>query len=137
MALTTDFIHATSPDVSRIGDYDLTYQGIVAIWLGLLGPDGQAGSLQSAAWANLRSHGVSREGSGSGASTPSRGPPPEYDADYNNAISKLNAIRTESGAMAAPGLHRLPHTDRAPQRRMMLAVCGENHTYDPMQEVNK
>lgn len=125
--------------MSRQGDYDLTYQGLYSIWSGLLGSDGRAEPFQSAAWANLRSHGVpiTREGSGSGASTPRRGPLPDHDADYNDAVSKINAARTASGSMSAPGSHRLPHTDRAPQRRMMLAVCGENHTYDTMQEVNK
>lgn len=105
--------------------------------MGLFGGDAKIDSHASAAWANLRTHASSRDGSGSGASTPRRGTPHEYDADYNAAIQRLNATRTAQGHIAAPGTHKLPHTERMPQRRMMLAVCGENYTYDTMAEVHR
>lgn len=106
--------------------------------MGLFGADAQVDAQGSTpAWASLRSHAVSRDGSGSGASTPRRSATHEYDAEYNAAIQRLNTLRTNQGHIAAPGNHRLPHTERIPQRRMMLAVCGENHAYDTMAEVHR
>lgn len=135
--LMADFVRATGPETSQDGRYDMTYQGLWSIWMGLFGTQARIDSLANAAWANLRSHAPSRDGSGSGASTPRRGTPHETDAEYNAAIQRLNVARMNQGHIAAPGNHRLPHTDRIPQRRMMLAVCGENHAYDTMAEVTR
>lgn len=124
-------MRATGPSASIKGHYDLTYQGLWAIWTGELS-SADSPNVSSAAWASLR--GIQPEAK-SGSSTPrhSEG----HDADYNAAIAKINALRTDSGSVGAPGSHRLPHTQRAPQRRMMLAICGENSGYDAMKEVDR
>lgn len=137
-----DFVQATNPEFSQYNGYDLTYQGLWPIWTGLLGAEGRDTSAPpSAALYTLRTHAVplpvSRDGSGSGASTPRRGTVDAHDAEYSSVIQSINAMRADAQAIAAPGSHRLPHTDKAPQRRMMLAVCGENHAYDTMEEVHR
>ncbi|BEI89570.1 uncharacterized protein CcaverHIS019_0209320 [Cutaneotrichosporon cavernicola] len=129
------FVRATGPEASQEGRYDLTYQGVWSIWTGLFGADARVEA--ATGWGGLRGGGGAAGGPGSGASTPRRGAPAEFDAEYNAAITRLNATRTLQSHIAAPGAHRLPHTDRMPQRRMMLAVCGENMAYDTMAEVHR
>jgi hypothetical protein len=121
-------VRATGPEASLDGRYDLTYQGLWSIWTGLFGAEARVEA--ATGWGG-------RLPSGSGASTPRHGTPSEFDAEYNAAITRLNSARTAQGHIAAPGSHRLPHTDRMPQRRMMLAVCGENYAYDTMAEVHR
>lgn len=123
------FVRATAPDVSIHSGYDMTYQGLWPVWTGQLGRESRDG-----AWAPPRpSNGSSsRHVSGSGKT-----PLEVLDAHYNVAIAHINAMRADVSAVAAPGNHRLPHSDRAPLRRMMLAVCGENHMYDTMEEVTR
>ena len=116
------FVRATGPSVSVRGSYDLTYQGLWAVWSGELGNESSAG------WTgSMRSVSSSSE----------KGGPPAHDAEYNAAVAKLNALRSDAGSVGAPGSHRLPHGSRAPQRRMMLAICGENSGYDAMKEVDR
>jgi len=140
--LTPDFVSATAPQVSRHAGYDLTYQGLWFIWTGQLGPDAREDATSGASgsgWPLRPQLGVpTPHGGGSGASTPRRAPAPPgdaHDAQYNAAVASLNALRADNNAVAAPGNHRLPHTEKSPQRRMMLAVCGEK--YDTMEEVNR
>ncbi|GMK59926.1 hypothetical protein CspeluHIS016_0901430 [Cutaneotrichosporon spelunceum] len=129
------FVHATAPEVSQEGRYDLTYQGLWSIWTGLFGAEARVEA--ATGWGGLRGGGAGDGGLESGASTPRRSTLTEFDSDYNAAVTRLNATRTLQGHVAAPGAHRLPHTDRMPQRRMMLAVCGENLAYDKMAEVHR
>lgn len=138
-----DFIGATAPEVSRHNGYDLTYQGLWPIWTGRLGPEGREETTAPLAWTGLKGGPLSaaqRESNGgSGASTPRRGHNAieVHDAEYTAAVAHINAMRADESAVAAPGSHRLPHTEKGPLRRMMLAVCGENHAYDTMEEVHR
>ncbi|TXT16066.1 hypothetical protein VHUM_00569 [Vanrija humicola] len=122
------FIQGTAPNLSIQGNYNLTYQGIWQIW------SGQVGAPPSINTSHL---GVGQREGGSAGSTPRRDVADLLDPDYTTAITKLNAARAMAGASSSPGNHKLPHTDKMPQRRMILAVCGENHAYETMAEVNR
>ncbi|WOO76939.1 SEH-associated protein 4 [Vanrija pseudolonga] len=139
-----EFIQGTASDISIQGNYNLTYQGIWPIWSGQIGaPPSLASSVPgSAAWTALRAHnnshlGVGQRDTGSAGSTPRRDAADLLDPDYTSAIAKINAARATAGASSSPGNHKLPHTEKMPQRRMILAVCGENHAYETMAEVNR
>jgi hypothetical protein len=138
--MPADFVRATTPDVSNYLGYNLTYQGLYSIWNGLGTVDGQpqrstVGLPHDSPHSLPHSH---THSPASGATTPRRaGTLDTHDAQYITAVAHINALRADKSAIAAPGSHRLPHTDRAPLRRMMLAVCGENHAYDTMEEVHR
>lgn len=135
IADSADFVHATTPDVSNYLGYNLTYQGLFPIWMGL----GSDATPPISGLPNKRDpHPHSHHSPASGATTPRRAATLDtHDAQYISAVAHINALRADKSAIAAPGNHRLPHTEKAPLRRMMLAVCGENHAYDTMEEVHR
>ncbi|KAL7418703.1 hypothetical protein Q5752_006386 [Cryptotrichosporon argae] len=149
-----EFVHhllqVMAPHQSRHGTYDLTYQGIWPIWSGQLTPPAP-----SPAYSALRSHPITRPASASASVDPGRraGRPlephsrdrealrrdkePDADPAYAAAVHAINMARTENGAPGGVGANRLPHTEKAAQRRMILALCGEEHMHAAMVEVNR
>jgi hypothetical protein len=52
---------------------------------------------------------------------------PEMEAGFNTAIEAINKVRNEEGHIGSTGSSKLPSTEYPGKRRMMLALCGENH----------
>ena len=98
----------------------------------------------SAAWTSLRNTQHQQLPSRSQlTSTPHTSSSPEStikgsepvlpDADFAAALEIINARRDQEEHRGKIGTSRLPRSDKVPQRRMILAVCGEREA----SEVNR
>lgn len=86
----------------------------------------------SAAWTSLRNNQLPTRSQSTPVDTPppgshygdgSREPLP--DADFAAAVETMNARRDADDHIGKVGKNRLPPSEKAAQRRMILAVCGE------------
>jgi hypothetical protein len=101
----------------------------------------------SAAWASLKSQtqphtpastaSPAPAGNSKAKPKPEAPPLPPLDPEWLSSISAINTARTEAGHIGAPGKHALPPGERAAMRRMILALCGENHDYGAFSEINR
>ena len=85
----------------------------------------------SAAWTSLRNTQLPSRSNSTPIATPSPPHPsdlnrePLPDADFAAAVETMNARRDVEEHIGRVGKGRLPPSEKAAQRRMILAVCGE------------
>lgn len=93
----------------------------------------------SAAWTSLRNTQLpTRSHSTPMTNTPSPAPPtPDRardtqlsDVDFVSVIENVNGRRDQDDHPGRIGDSRLPYTEKAAQRRMILAICGEREAGD-------
>jgi hypothetical protein len=61
----------------------------------------------------------------------------EDENAFRDAVEALNQKRTENGHAGTIGTGRLPYTEKEPQRRMMVVICGEGRDKAAISEVNR
>ncbi|RXK40773.1 hypothetical protein M231_02025 [Tremella mesenterica] len=148
------------PSTSTHRAYNLTYHGISSIWSGPEQSPSSPSSIRtqatlqneprphrqtSAAWSSLANHQGVRQTSVPTHTTeriPRERVMSEVSADYTAAVVSVLAQRQQNGLGGLGGKGRWTgfgggvNTERGPQRRLMMMVCGEDRN-SAMAEVNR
>lgn len=91
----------------------------------------------SSAWSNVQRSPVQSMTTPKANATTLPLPTTEQETSFREAVEALNEKRSDNGHVGSIGTGRMPYTDKEPQRRMMVVICGEGRDKAAISEVNR